>query len=70
MAVAIDLVGSCFGPRRELEDGARERGRIGAIEGDRVETHGTQVVEPRCPIEENDRAPCLGLRQPFVAGPP
>ena len=70
MAVAIYLVGNCFGPRRELEDGPRESGRIGAIEGDRVETLGTQVIEPRCPLEENDGSPFLRLRQPALASPP
>ena len=27
------------------------------------------MIEPRCPVEENDRSSLLGLRQPSLAGP-
>src|SRR5712692_6239514 len=70
MAVARQLSGSVFRPRRELEDGPGESGGIDAIEGDRVETDSTQTIELRGALQKNDRSPRLWLRQPSVAGPP
>src|SRR5207248_7094312 len=68
--VAPSLSRSILRPRRELEDGPGECGGIDAIEGDRVETIGTQVIETQCLVEQNDRSPFLRLRQPSLAGPP
>lgn len=57
MAIARELTGSGFRPAGQFEDGPRERGWIGVIEGDCIETIGMQVLKPRLRIDENDPSP-------------